>query len=187
MTSGTTFFICSTKWVCRCSRAAISAIFLLIRSESRAPCQREVKKPKIQIKYVNITPKTNSLTFWPKEVSQEMNGITFFVCSILWIFRCILVVILATFFRVPCRKVVRRRIRKKALQRRKHSQVWCCASKRVTKSHPGNADERKEVVRATRQQVVPDSKSKIGYSQASRQENVPQATWKLVPPGSKPF
>ena len=26
------------------------------------------------------TPKTNSLTFWPKEVTQEMNGITLFVC-----------------------------------------------------------------------------------------------------------
>ena len=38
------FFFCSISWVSRCSLAAISAIFFLIRSESRAPCQREVKK-----------------------------------------------------------------------------------------------------------------------------------------------
>ena len=46
--------------------------------------------------------------------------------------------------------------------------------------NPWNADERKEVVQASRQLVLPDSSSKIGYSQASRQENVPQATKKLV-------
>ena len=44
MTSGTIFFVCSTSWVSRCSLAAISSIFFLIRSESRAPCQREGKK-----------------------------------------------------------------------------------------------------------------------------------------------
>ena len=44
VTSGTIFFVCSPWWVSRCSFAAISSIFFLIRSESRAPCQREVKK-----------------------------------------------------------------------------------------------------------------------------------------------
>ena len=46
--------------------------------------------------------------------------------------------------------------------------------------NPENADERKEVVQASWQLVQPDSNSKVGYSQASRQENVPQATRKLV-------
>ena len=32
-----------------------------------------------------LTPKTNSLTFWPKEVSHVMNGIIFSVCPI-WAF-----------------------------------------------------------------------------------------------------
>ena len=87
-----------------------------------------------------LAPKTNSLTFWPTEVSQEMNGITFFVCSTLWISRCILVAISVIFFltirlesRAPCRKEVRRRLRMKALRRRKRSHVWCCASKGVRK------------------------------------------------------
>ena len=73
-------------------------------------------------------------------------------------------------------------------QRRRHSQVWCCASKAVRTSlhqvcdlvNPGNADERKEVVRATRQLVLFDSNSKIGFSQVSRQEKSPQASRKLV-------
>ena len=88
-----------------------------------------------------LTPKTNSLTFWPKEVSREMSGITFCVCSILWISRCILVAISVIFFltirlegRAPCRKEVRRRLRMKALRRRKRSHVWFCASKGVRKS-----------------------------------------------------
>ena len=46
--------------------------------------------------------------------------------------------------------------------------------------NPENDDERKEFERASRQLVLPNSNSKIGYSQASRQENVPQATRKLV-------
>ena len=89
-------------------------------------------EPKIQIDYIDT--KTNSLTFWPKEVSREMSGITFCDCSILWIFRCVLAAILATFFptilirSTPCRKEVRRRLRMRALQRRKQSHVWCCAS-----------------------------------------------------------
>ena len=63
-----------------------------------------------------------------------MSGITFCDCSILWIFRCVLAAILATFSptilirSTPCRKEVRRRLRMRALQRRKQSHVWCCAS-----------------------------------------------------------
>ena len=84
------------------------------------------------------TDQTNSLTFCPNEVSQEMNGVTLFVSSILWISRCILVAIWATFLptipirlesRAPCRS---RRLRTKALQRWKRSHVWCCASKGVS-------------------------------------------------------
>ena len=41
--------------------------------------------------------------------------------------------------------------------------------------NPGNTDERKEVVQASRQLVQPDSNSEVGYSQPSRQENVPIA------------
>ena len=75
-----------------------------------------------------LTPKTNSQTFWPKEISQEMNGITFLqVCSTSWISRCILEVISVVIFfltirlesRAPCQKEVRRRLRMKALRRRK--------------------------------------------------------------------
>ena len=46
--------------------------------------------------------------------------------------------------------------------------------------NPGNADERREVVIATRQLVLPDSNSEIGHSQASRQENSPQESRQLV-------
>ena len=118
------------------------------------------------------TPKTNSLTFWPKEVSQEMSGILVAISATL--FPTILIRLES---RAPCQKEVRRRHRMKALQRRKRSHVWCCvsASKGVRNSlHSGqsrDADERKVVVRATRQLVLPDSNSEIGHPQASRQEN----------------
>ena len=143
-----------------------------------------------------LTPKTNSLTYWPKEVSPEMNGITFSVCSTLWISRCILLAISVMFSltirlesRAPCRKQVRRRLRMKALWRRKRSHVWCCASEGVRKSlhevwdlwsirwmpmkekksykHPGNW-------------CKPTQIQKWWYYQTSRQENVPQASSKLV-------
>ena len=42
-----------------------------------------------------------------------------------------------------------------------------------------NADERREVVRASRQLVLPDSNSEIGHPQASRHENSSQASRKL--------
>ena len=91
--------------------------------------------------------------------------------------------------RAPCREEVGKRLRMKALQRQKRSQVWCYAMRGVRKSlhevwdlwsKPGNVDERKEVERASRQLVLHDSNSKIRYSQASRQENVPQTTRKLL-------
>ena len=37
-------FVCSTMWISRCTLAAISIIFFLIRSGSGVPCQREDKK-----------------------------------------------------------------------------------------------------------------------------------------------
>ena len=46
--------------------------------------------------------------------------------------------------------------------------------------NPGNADERKELLQASRQLVQPDSNSEVGYSQVSRPENVPQASRNLV-------
>ena len=49
VTNGIIIFVCSTWWVYRCSLAAISVIFFRIRSESRAPCQKEVKK-RLQVK-----------------------------------------------------------------------------------------------------------------------------------------
>ena len=45
---------------------------------------------------------------------------------------------------------------------------------------PVNTNERKDVEIASRKQVRPDSRSEVGYSQASRQENVPLASRKLM-------
>ena len=42
--SGIIFFVCSTSWISRCSLAAISVMFFLIRSGSGVPCQVEDKK-----------------------------------------------------------------------------------------------------------------------------------------------
>ena len=46
--------------------------------------------------------------------------------------------------------------------------------------NPGNTDERKEVEIAAGSSMRPASRSEVGYSQASRQENVPIASRKLV-------
>ena len=46
--------------------------------------------------------------------------------------------------------------------------------------NPCDADDRKEVVQASKQLVQPESNSEVGYSQTTRQENVPQASRKLV-------
>ena len=88
-----------------------------------------------------LKPKTNSQPSLSKEVSQEMSGITFCVSSTLCISRCILVAISVIFFltirlesRALCQKEVRRRLRMKALRRRKRNHVWLRASKRVRKS-----------------------------------------------------
>ena len=45
----------------------------------------------------------------------------------------------------------------------------------------GTPMKEKKSYRASRQLLLPDSNSQIGYSQASREENVQQATRKLVP------
>ena len=52
--------------------------------------------------------------------------------------------------------------------------------------NPGNVDDRKEVVLASRKLVRPASGSEVGYSQASRQENVPLASRKTGAGGSNP-
>ena len=44
-----------------------------------------------------FTPTTNSRTYWQREVSQEMNGITFCVCSMSWVSRCIFAAISRNF------------------------------------------------------------------------------------------
>ena len=107
----------------------------------------------------------------------------------------ILVAILATFFptilvrlecKTPCPKEARRRLRMEALQRRKQKSEEIsskCFGSRVNQVY---ADERKEVVRATRQLVLPASNPEIGCSRASRQKNSPQASKKLVLGRSKP-
>ena len=46
--------------------------------------------------------------------------------------------------------------------------------------NPVNTDERKDVEIASKKLVRPDSRSEVGYSQGSRQENVPLASRKLV-------
>ena len=158
--------------------------------------QNQIRNPKS--KSNTLSPKTNSLTFWPEDVSQEMNGITFFVCPTSWISRCILVAISVIFFltirlesRAPSQKVVRRRLRMKALRRRKRSHVWCCASKGARKSlhevwdlwsirrmpmkemksykHPGNWCNPTRKCSASMQATG-----------AIRQANVPQASRKLA-------
>ena len=70
-----------------------------------------------------------------------MNGITFFVCSTVWVSLCVLVAISKAFSltirlesRAPCQKEVKRRLRMKVLQRRKREHVWWRASKWVRKS-----------------------------------------------------
>ena len=91
--------------------------------------------------------------------------------------------------RAPCQKEVRRRLRIKALRRRKRNHVLREREQRSEeissqslgcRVNPVNADDRKEVVRATKQLVLPDSNSGIGHPQASRQENSPQASGQLV-------
>ena len=126
-----------------------------------------------------------------------MYGITFFVCSKFWVSRCILVAISVIFFltirlesRAPCRKEVRRRFRMKALQQRKRSHVWCCASKGVRKSlhdvwdlwsirrmpmKAKKSRERNHATGATRLKF----KNRI-FSSESTRENSPQASRKLV-------
>ena len=145
-----------------------------------------------------VTPKTNSLTFSPKEVSQEMNGLHLLCFDQYYEFsRCILVSISVIFFltirlegRAPCKKKkVRRRLRMKTtLRRRKRGHVWCCNSEGVRKSlHEvwdlwsirGMPMKEREVVQASTQLILHHSNSKVGYSQASRQENGPQATRKF--------
>ncbi len=42
VTNEIVFFVCSASWVSRFSLAVISVIFFLIRSESRASCQKDV-------------------------------------------------------------------------------------------------------------------------------------------------
>ena len=141
------------------------------------------------------TPKTNSQTFWPKEVSQEMNGIIFFVCSTSWVSRCSLAAISVIFFlirsesRAPCQKEGKRRFRTKALRRQNQSlwyrrrrdhSTWYHAVRGVRKTlhriwvmwsiwrMPMNEKEWK-LQQGKPLQIA--SKSEVGYSQVSRQDN----------------
>ena len=79
--------------------------------------------------------------FWPKEVSQEMNGIIFFLCSTQWVSRCSLVVIIVIFCltiriesRAPCQNEVKMRLRTKALRWRKRDHAWWRVTRGVRKS-----------------------------------------------------
>ena len=86
--------------------------------------------------------------------------------------------------RAPWQNEVKRRLRTKALQLVKARPFLVACDPRSVKIssqslgsllNPGNTDERKEVVQASRQLVQPNSNSEVGYSQVSRQENVPIA------------
>ena len=87
------------------------------------------------------TPKTNSQTFWLKEVFHETNGIIFFVWSTLWVSRCPRAAISVIFFltirlesRAPCQNKVKRRPRTKALRWRKRDHAWWHVTRGVRKS-----------------------------------------------------
>ena len=62
-------------------------------------------EPKIQIKYVD-TNNQNLLTFWPKEVSREMSGITLCVCLTSWVSRHFLAAISKVFSQARERLVI---------------------------------------------------------------------------------
>ena len=81
--------------------------------------------------------------------------------------------------RAPCQREVRRRHRTKALRRRKRSHVWCCASKVVRNSIQGIPLKEKESYKHPGNWCNPTQNSIVGYSQANRKENVPQASREL--------
>ena len=86
--------------------------------------------------------------------------------------------------RSPCQNEVKRRLRTKALRWRKRDHAWWRSTRRVKKTLPKvwdlwsvlvNTDSRKEVEIAAGNSMRSASRSEIGHSQASRQENVPIA------------
>ena len=151
---------------------------------------------------IHLTPKTNSRTYWPREVSQELNGITFFVCSTFWslfnilnfsMYSCSHSSDFLSDDQVGQQSAMSERGQKTTSNEGSptpnakpclvvHEQRSEEISSRSLGSmvNPRNADERKEVVQASRQLVQPDSNSEVWYSQASRQENVAQASRQLV-------
>ena len=90
--------------------------------------------------------------------------------------------------RASCQKRVRRRLRTKALRWRKRDHAWWRAIRGVRKSLHKVLDFwsiqgmpiKRKVERASRKLVRPDSRSEVGYSQASRQEKVPIVSRKLA-------
>ena len=86
--------------------------------------------PKIQIK-IHYTPKTNSQTYWPREISQVMNGNIFCVC-----------LNISHFSSTECSEVMSKRTQKRFRWRKGHSKI-------ETDDEFGLAMQRKDSWRAT--------------------------------------
>ena len=142
-----------------------------------------------------LTPKTDLLTFWAKEVSQEMSGITFCVCSISWAFRHILAAISKVFFLkperawwlVPCRNENKTQPRVMALRWQKPDPTiwWCTVSAKRMSRHKdrdlrsGKWRPMKKSWLCLRKLGHSDSNFEVGNSLVNRQENVTLAHRKL--------
>ena len=145
-----------------------------------------------------LTPRTNSLTFWPKEVSQEMNGTTFFVCSTSWVSRSILVAVSKTFFLSGQRAVSGATSKRgqnttsndgsPTAKARPIFLVVVSQGKEAISSqssgslvNPVNDDERKRAGLASGNCGSFDSNFEVEYSEVSRQEKVILASKKTRP------
>ena len=151
-------------------------------------------EPKIQIKYVDMPNKESfSRDEW-NHLLRLFNIMNFsmFSCSHLSEFLSD-----RSQSRAPCQKEVNRRLQEKAHQwqnrslryrRKRDKSTWYHAARGARKtlhriwgiwSNPGNFDEEKEVEIVTGKPVQTASKSEVGYSQVSRQENAPTAEGNL--------
>ena len=118
----------------RCFLAAISAIFFLIRSENRVPCQREAKK-RLPVK----VHRWRNQNLWYPAKRRPLNLVS----------------------RSPWTE-----------NNSSQNLVYLVI--------PGNGDERKGLEIASGNSFHNASKSVVGYSQVSRQENAQNSRGKLV-------
>ena len=126
------------------------------------------------------TPKTNLLTIWPREVSREMSGITFCVCSLSW-----------AFFSQARERIVIGAMSKRGQDVTSGGdsvQRGCLAQSSGCLVNLGTDDERKIVGLASGNWGHSDSNFEVGNSEVNRQEKVnlnPQETWAERPNLSK--